>query len=288
MSEREKSLNKNENKQSVSTNKTRGSKEKNLINSNNSTNILTSNSPAYSNSHPHQIKPVKPFKIRNLINAVKSPKLSEQLHLSVQNEGLLSSKLETQSLIKSSLSPFNKNLQNDQNILERKAPSHFNVQSENVSRSQFQPTSLLKSVHAHGQYKDFQTVKSSNYNTFNPSNTIYAKTTHGFSKGFEYVSQSITSSKMNLNSSEVNNWNQAYDTSIDESYSIINLNEVSSHDIQFNLKKQMKIIANQFGFHLIDFKVNFIYLVFVKNFNACFYQSSNIKNFCNSSFYFIF
>lgn len=87
---------------------------------------------------------------------------------------------------------------------------------------------------------------------------------------------------MKLNNDRENgNWKQVYDMSIDESYSIIQLDEVPSQDIQFNLKKVMNRIARSFGFHMIDFRVNFVYFVFVNNFNACFYQSSNVKNFGN-------
>ena len=75
----------------------------------NSTNICTTTSPLESNgdSKRENITKIQPFKIKNIINSVNSPKLSEKLNLYSQQEGVLSN-IETQSFTNGNQAPFMK------------------------------------------------------------------------------------------------------------------------------------------------------------------------------------
>jgi hypothetical protein len=238
---------------------------------------------------------IKPFRLRNMINVVNSSKLSRKLILS-SKDGLLTSQVESQSLKNPDDSPLQNRYSDDLISKMTTDPKSLNAQSEQFSKNNFQTANLLKSVQVRPKKSNYYVQQNESvnrqfrYNTFDKNNSVFARTMEGGISGpSRFISNSVSSSKVGLNNErDINNWNEMYEMSIDESYSIINLNEVSSQDIQYNLKKEFNSVAKQFGFHMIDFKVNFLYFVFVKNFNACFYQSSNIKNFCKFNFLFNF
>lgn len=254
---------------------------------NSSTNIQTSNSPAFSQISRkfQEISQPKPFNLKHVINSVNSPQMTRKLSVSGHAEGLLSSNLESESLINAHQSPIRLRESSSGELRETKRLSgKGNVQSARISRFEYQPTSVLKSLQVDqsftSQKSGLEIIKNSKFAQSNELNSINQKVNKQ-SGQFRFISQSVTSSKMQLNPRATSdNWRQLNEMSIDKSYSIINLNEAPAQDIQSSLKREMAGLARAFGFQMIDFRVNYLLFVFVKNLNACFYLSSKAKNYC--------
>ena len=96
------------------------SKGKQLLTISNSTNICTTISPLISKEQYNNelVDQIKPFKVRNIINAVNSSKLSEKLNLSSKRGGLLTN-TESQSFVNEKQGNF---IEKEEDILEKKTP----------------------------------------------------------------------------------------------------------------------------------------------------------------------
>ena len=60
---------------------------------------------------------------------------------------------------------------------------------------------------------------------------------------------------------------------------MINVQKYARENIQHQLRLEMDKLAEGSGLFMLDFKDVFVYFVFVKSFNVCFYQSSDVRNF---------
>lgn len=253
--------------------------------SGNSTKVDTSNSPAFS-LNSRNIKKMsrpKPFNLKHVINSEDSAKMSGKVVISNRPEGLLSSNHEIKSLINANQSPIRMDPPSSGEIEEVKMTAkQKQAQSTRISQYQYQPTSVLKSLQVDQSFSSQRSGSEtySKYFGYADVDSINPKTSKT-TGNFRFISQSVTSSKRQLNPKQSSgNWNQFNDMSIDKSYSIINLNEEPHQDIQFSLKREMAKLASSFGFEMIDFRVNYLLFVFVTNLNACFSLSSKVKNYC--------
>ena len=136
-----------------------------------------------------------------------------------------------------------------------------------ISSSKHETMSLFDQMHR-SRPKDFKTMQDG---------SLYGST-RNFSNPMDQEQFSNRSDR-DIPKSEMSAWHHFDETSLDESYSVIQLEDVPAENLISNLRQEMKSVAENKGFRMLNFRGNYLYFVFIRTFGACFYQNSDIKNF---------